>query len=57
MKRTLVRDGGQPSRMEATMAPLGGHINLAVGVAVLATLMVLAVLVVALDIEIALPRG
>ncbi|MBB3149593.1 hypothetical protein FHS21_006047 [Phyllobacterium trifolii] len=39
------------------MAPFGGHLNLTVGVAVLATLMLLTVLVVALDIEIALPRG
>jgi hypothetical protein len=39
------------------MAPVGGHLNLAVSVAVLATLMILAVLVVTLDIEIALPRG
>jgi hypothetical protein len=39
------------------MAPVGGHPNLAVGVAGLATLMILAVLVVALDIEIALPKG
>jgi len=39
------------------MAPVGRHLNLAVGVAVLATLMILTLLVVALDIEIALPRG
>ncbi|MDR6634973.1 hypothetical protein J2X72_003785 [Phyllobacterium sp. 1468] len=39
------------------MAPAGGHLNLTVGVAVLAALMILTALVVALDIEIALPRG
>jgi hypothetical protein len=39
------------------MAPVGRHLNLTVGLAVLATLMILGVFVVALDIEIALPRG
>ncbi|PSH55836.1 hypothetical protein CU100_19470 [Phyllobacterium endophyticum] len=39
------------------MAPGGQHLNLAVSLFVLATLTMLAISVVALDIEIALPRG